>query len=85
MAHRGQALAYIEVTKANARLVPPDYVRKQTLVNAERYITPDLKEYESLVLNAQERILELEGQLFRQLLAQIAAVAPPGWPGPRMA
>ena len=67
---------YIEVTTANAALVPADYIRKQTLVNAERYITPDLKEYESLVLNAEERILELEGQLFRQLLAQIAAAAP---------
>jgi DNA mismatch repair protein MutS len=67
---------YIEVTTANAALIPADYIRKQTLVNAERYITPDLKEYESLVLNAEERILELEGQLFRQLLAQIAAVAP---------
>ena len=66
---------YIEVTTANAALVPADYIRKQTLVNAERYITPDLKEYESLVLNAEERILELEGQLFRQLLAQIAAAA----------
>jgi DNA mismatch repair protein MutS len=67
---------YIEVTTANASLVPADYIRKQTLVNAERYITPDLKEYESLVLNAEERILELEGQLFRQLLVQIAAAAP---------
>ncbi len=67
---------YIEVTTANAALVPSDYIRKQTLVNAERYITPDLKEYESLVLNAEERILELEGQLFRQLLGQVAAAAP---------
>ena len=67
---------YIEVTTANAALIPADYIRKQTLVNAERYITPDLKEYESLVLNAEERILELEGQLFRQVLAQIAAAAP---------
>ncbi len=67
---------YIEVTTANAGLVPADYIRKQTLVNAERYITPDLKEYESLVLNAEERILELEGQIFRGVLAQIAAAAP---------
>jgi DNA mismatch repair protein MutS len=67
---------YIEVTTANASLVPSDYIRKQTLVNAERYITPDLKEYEALVLNAEERILELEGQLFRQVLAQISAAAP---------
>ncbi len=67
---------YIEITQANATLVPADYIRKQTLVNAERYITPELKEYESLVLNAEERILELEGQLYRQLLGQIAAAAP---------
>jgi DNA mismatch repair protein MutS len=66
---------YLEVTKANADLVPEDYIRKQTLVNAERYITPQLKEYESLVLNAEERILELEGQLYRQVLAQVAAAA----------
>ncbi len=67
---------YIEVTTANAALVPSHYIRKQTLVNAERYITPELKEYESLVLNAEERILELEGQLYRQVLAQIAEAAP---------
>ncbi len=67
---------YIEVTTANAALVPAHYIRKQTLVNAERYITPELKEYESLVLNAEERILELEGQIYRQVLAQIAAAAP---------
>jgi DNA mismatch repair protein MutS len=66
---------YIEVTKANVELVPSDYIRKQTLVNAERYITPELKEYESLVLNAEERVLDLEGQLYRQVLAQIAAAA----------
>jgi DNA mismatch repair protein MutS len=66
---------YLEVTKANANLVPVDYIRKQTLVNAERYITPQLKEYESLVLNAEERILELEGQLYRQVLAQVAAAS----------
>jgi len=67
---------YIEITQANAALVPADYIRKQTLVNAERYITPELKEYESLVLNAEERILELESQLYRQLLVQIGAAAP---------
>ena len=58
------------------RSVPADYIRKQTLVNAERYITPELKEYESLVLNAEERVLELEGQLYRQVLEQVAAAAP---------
>ncbi|MFZ2489124.1 MAG: DNA mismatch repair protein MutS [Anaerolineae bacterium] len=67
---------YIEVTTANAALVPADYIRKQTLVNAERYITPELKEYESLILNADERQLELEEQIYRQVLAQVSAAAP---------
>ncbi len=67
---------YIEVTTANAALVPADYIRKQTLVNAERYITPELKEYESLILNADERQLELERQIYSQVLEQIAAAAP---------
>ncbi len=66
---------YIEVTKANTHLVPSHYIRKQTLVNAERYITPEMKEYEALVLNAEERIRELEGRLFKQICAQIAAQA----------
>lgn len=66
---------YLEVTRANADRVPEEYIRKQTLVNAERYITPELKEYESLILNAQERILELEGRIFRQVLEQVAAAA----------
>ena len=52
---------YIEVTRANAAAVPAEYIRKQTLVNAERYITPEMKEYETLVLNAEERIREIEG------------------------
>jgi DNA mismatch repair protein MutS len=63
---------YIEVTKANQSLVPEEYIRKQTLVNAERYITPELKEYEALVLNAQERLLDLESQLYRGVLEQMA-------------
>ncbi len=63
---------YIEVTKPNLHLVPKDYVRKQTLVNAERFITPELKEYESLVLNAQERIVELETRLFREVVERVA-------------
>ncbi len=67
---------YLEVTKANAALVPDHYIRKQTLVNAERYITPELKEYESLILNAQERLLDLETQLYRGVVEQIAALAP---------
>jgi DNA mismatch repair protein MutS len=66
---------YLEVTKANADRVPEEYIRKQTLVNAERYITPELKEYESLILNAQERMLDLEGTLYRQVLEQVAAAS----------
>ncbi len=66
---------YLEVTKANAERVPEEYIRKQTLVNAERYITPSLKEYEALILNAQERILDLEGRIYQQVLDQLAAVA----------
>ncbi len=58
---------YLEVTKANADGVPEEYIRKQTLVNAERYITPQLKEYETIILNADERALEIEQRLFRQL------------------
>jgi DNA mismatch repair protein MutS len=66
---------YLEVTKAHADRVPEEYIRKQTLVNAERYITPELKEYESLILNAQERILDLEGRIYHQVLDQAAAAA----------
>jgi DNA mismatch repair protein MutS len=66
---------YIEISHANRDLAPPDYIRKQTLVNAERYITPALKEYESLVLNAEERQLEVESRIFKEVCAQIAAVA----------
>jgi DNA mismatch repair protein MutS len=62
---------YIEVTKANLNLVPKEYIRKQTLVNAERFITPDLKEYEALVLNNQEQIDELEKGLFNEVLDKI--------------
>ncbi|NPA25985.1 MAG: DNA mismatch repair protein MutS, partial [Chloroflexi bacterium] len=65
---------YIEVTKANAALVPKHYIRKQTLVNAERYITPEMKEYEALVLHAEERIRELEGRLFKEVVQRLA-----GW------
>ncbi|MBI5700610.1 DNA mismatch repair protein MutS [Candidatus Saganbacteria bacterium] len=55
---------YIEVTTANLSQVPANYIRKQTLTNCERYITPDLKEKESLILNADERIKELEYKIF---------------------
>jgi DNA mismatch repair protein MutS len=63
---------YIEVSHANSELVPPDYIRKQTLVNAERYITPDLKEYETLILNAEARALEIETRLFGEVCQFIA-------------
>ena len=63
---------YIEVTKPNLHLVPDDYIRKQTLVNSERFITPELKEQESRILNAQERMEELEYDLFCQIRSQIA-------------
>ena len=63
---------YLEVTRPHLRRVPTHYVRRQTLVNAERFITPELKEYESRILNAQERIAELEHALFQQVCRQIA-------------
>jgi DNA mismatch repair protein MutS len=66
---------YLEVTKANAEMAPKEYIRKQTLVNAERYITPELKEYETLVLNAEERIHEIEARLFREICERLAASA----------
>ena len=66
---------YLEVTKANVESVPGEYIRKQTLVNAERYITPDLKEYETLVLNAEDRIHEIEGRLFSQLCTRFSESA----------
>jgi DNA mismatch repair protein MutS len=68
---------FIEVTKANSRHVPEDYLRKQTLINAERYFTPQMKEYESLVLTAEERIVELERDLFQALCRELGRHAPP--------
>lgn len=62
---------YIEVTKPNLHLVPDGYVRKQTLVSAERFITLELKEHESLVSNARTRMAELEFSLFQQVCAQV--------------
>ncbi|MFW6159822.1 MAG: DNA mismatch repair protein MutS [Acidobacteriota bacterium] len=62
---------YIEVTKPNLRLVPQDYIRKQTLINSERFITPELKDYEEKVLKAEERIAELEYQLFLKVRKKI--------------
>ena len=58
---------YIEVTKANLEMVPEEYIRKQTLVNSERFITPELKEKEALILNAQERRSRLELSIFEDL------------------
>jgi len=66
---------YIEVSKPNLHLVPPDYSRKQTLVNAERFITPELKELEEKILAAEEKILELEREIFNQLRAAAAGEA----------
>ncbi len=65
---------YIEVTHANAAKVPPDYVRKQTLKNAERYITPELKEYETKVLTAQDRSKDIEYEIFTELRREAAAL-----------
>jgi DNA mismatch repair protein MutS len=66
---------YLEVSKPNLHLVPPDYERKQTLVNAERFTTPELKEYEAKILDAQEKIIEIERRLFAELRTAIAAEA----------
>jgi DNA mismatch repair protein MutS len=64
---------YIEVTKPNLSLVPPEYIRKQTLVNSERFITPELKDYEEKVLNAEERIADLEYNLFVEVREKISS------------
>jgi DNA mismatch repair protein MutS len=66
---------YIEISKANLHHTPQDYERKQTLVNAERFTTPELKEYEAKVLDAQEKIVEIERRLFTELRTAIAAEA----------
>jgi DNA mismatch repair protein MutS len=66
---------YLEISKANLHHAPPDYERKQTLVNAERFTTPELKEYEGKVLDAQEKIVEIERRLFTELRTAIAAEA----------
>jgi DNA mismatch repair protein MutS len=66
---------YLEVTRANQARVPVDYVRRQTLANAERYVTPELKELEEQILAAEERQAELEQELFRRLTAEIARAA----------
>ena len=66
---------YLEVSKPNLHLVPADYERKQTLVNAERFTTPELKEYESKILDAQEKIVDIERRLFAELRSAIAGEA----------
>ncbi|NTV37512.1 MAG: DNA mismatch repair protein MutS, partial [Anaerolineaceae bacterium] len=63
---------YLEVTHSNTINVPAEYIRKQTLVNAERYITPEMKEYETLVLNAEERIHEIEVKLFKEICQKLS-------------
>jgi len=66
---------YIEISKSNLHHVPAEYERKQTLVNAERFTTPELKEYETKILDAQERIVEIERRIFAELRSSIAAEA----------
>jgi len=66
---------YIEISKSNLHLAPQDYERKQTLVGAERFTTPELKEYEAKILDAQEKIVEIERRLFTELRTAIAAEA----------
>ena len=67
---------YIEISKANMHLAPADYDRKQTLVNAERFTSPELKEYERKVLDADERISEIERRLYAELRERVALEAP---------
>jgi DNA mismatch repair protein MutS len=66
---------YLEISKANLHLAPADYERKQTLVNAERFTTSELKEYESKILDAQEKIVNIERRLFAELRSAIAGEA----------
>jgi DNA mismatch repair protein MutS len=67
---------YLEITHSNTQQAPREYIRKQTLVNAERYITPEMKEYESLVLNAEERIKEIENRLFKEICIKLSTFVP---------
>jgi DNA mismatch repair protein MutS len=66
---------YIEITKANMALAPADYERKQTLVNAERFTTPELKEYERKILTAHDRSIEIEKRIFAQLRSEVLQAA----------
>ncbi len=63
---------YLEVTNTHKDKIPPDYIRKQTLVNAERYITPELKEYEHQILSAEDKLIELERGLFTELRSRVS-------------
>lgn len=66
---------YIEISRGAADKAPEHYIRKQTLVNAERFITPEMKEYETLVLNAEERVKEIETRLFKEVCAELSKAA----------
>ena len=66
---------YLEISKANLHLVPPDYERRQTLANAERFSTPELKEYEAKILDAEEKMVEIERRIFAALRSMIAGEA----------
>ncbi|HKI52774.1 MAG TPA: DNA mismatch repair protein MutS, partial [Anaerolineales bacterium] len=66
---------YIEISRGAADKAPKHYIRKQTLVNAERFITPEMKEYETLVLNAEERIREIELRVFKEVCAELSKSA----------
>lgn len=67
---------FIEVTRSNLHLVPEDYIRKQTIANGERFISPELKEYESKVLGVEEKIVELEFNLFTKIRDQVSNESP---------
>jgi DNA mismatch repair protein MutS len=67
---------YIEISKSNLSKAPPEYIRKQTLANAERYITPDLKELEEKILGAEEKSIAIEVRLYDELLGTIAKMTP---------
>ena len=66
---------YLEISRSNLHLVPPDYERRQTLANAERFSTPELKEYESKILDAEQKIVEIERRIFAAARAKIAGEA----------
>jgi DNA mismatch repair protein MutS len=74
----------IEITKSNLANVPSDYIRRQTLANAERFITEELKQYEEKVLGAEDRIAELEYTLFQEIREMVATM-PPEFPALRCA